>query len=185
MRCLSTFSVCRWAYGFIFTSLTPQTLPQICESWLKFYLVQVCKLCHYTLVEAVEPFKLQPTSMSYICESFECMKRLWMGIYLQTHTVTTTDTSPDLVKLAKILPDASVQTMPLCFDWGFRTFQTTSHVHAIHIWGVWVPSQIMDGHISSHSHYYHHRCFARFVRVGWNSTWCKCANHATTFCLRL
>jgi hypothetical protein len=59
-----------------------------------------------------------------------------MGIWLHTHTVTTTDTSPDLGKLGEILPDASVQTMPLHFGCGCRTFQTASHVHAIHIWGV-------------------------------------------------
>ncbi len=177
-----------------------------------------------------------------------------MDIYLQTHTVTTTDTSPDLVKLAKILPDASVQTMSLCFDWGCRTFsncipspcytymrclsafsdygwayiftltplppqmlrqicesllkfylmqvckpchyimhfawgcrtfQTASPFHGIHIWEVWAPSQVTDGDIASHSHRYLHRCFPRFLRVSWNPTWCKCANHATRLWLRL
>ncbi len=39
--------------------------------------------------------------------------------------------------------------------------------------------------MASHSHRYHHRCFPRFVRVGWNPTWCKCANHATMLWLRL
>jgi len=39
---------------------------------------------------------------------------LWMGIWLHTHTVsTTTDVSPDLGELAEILGDASVQTIPL------------------------------------------------------------------------
>ncbi len=75
--------------------------------------------------------------------------------------------------------------MPLRFDWGCRTFQTASHVHVIHIWGVWAPSQVMDEHMASHSHRYHHRCFSRFVRIGWNPTWCKCANHATMLWLRL
>ncbi len=64
MRCLSTFSGCGWAYGFTFTQLPPLTLPQICESWLKSYLMQVCKPCHYALVDAVEPFKLHPMPMS-------------------------------------------------------------------------------------------------------------------------
>jgi hypothetical protein len=41
-------------------------LPQICESWLKSYLMQVCKPCRYGLVEGVEPFKLHPMSSSYI-----------------------------------------------------------------------------------------------------------------------
>jgi hypothetical protein len=221
MRCLSTFSGCEWEYGFTLTPLLPRTFPQICESWLKSYLMQVCKPCHYALIEAVEPFKLHPISMTYIyerfehllrlwmgiwlhihlppqtllqiCESwlksclmqvckpchyaliesvepcklhpmsmsytyevFEHLLRLWMGIWLHTHTITITDISPDLWGLAEILPDASVQTMPLCFGWGCRTIQTATHVHVIHIWGVGVPSQVVDGHMASHSHHYHH-----------------------------
>jgi hypothetical protein len=93
-----------------------------------------------------------------------------MGIWLHIHIIATTDTFPDLWNGAYILPDASVQTMPLHFGWGCRTFQTSSHVHGIPIWGVWVPSQVMDGHMASHSHFWHHRCCPRFVRVGWNHT---------------
>ncbi len=77
--------------------------------------MQVCKPCHYALVKAIEPFKLHPMSMSYIYEVFEHIFRLWMGIWLHIHIVTTTDTSPYLRELAESLPDASVQTMPLCF----------------------------------------------------------------------
>ncbi len=172
-------------YGFTITPLPPQMLPQICESWLKSYLMQVCKPCHYNLIEAVEPFKLHPMSLAYIHVVFEGLLRLWMGIWLHTHNATTTDTSPDLWELAEILPCASVQTMPLCFCWGCRTFQTASHVSINHIWDVWVPSQVVDGHMASHSHHYHHRCFPRFGDVGWNPTWCKCANYATTLWLRL
>ncbi len=116
MRCLRAFSECGWAYGFELTLLQPQMLPQIWESWLKFYLMQVCKPCHYGLIEAVEPIKLQTISMSYPCEVFEHLLRLRMGIWLHTHTITTADASPDLGKLAKILLDTSVQTMPLRFD---------------------------------------------------------------------
>jgi hypothetical protein len=54
------------------------------------------KKIHYTLVEAVEPFKLHPMSILFIYEVFECLLRLWMGIWLHTHTITTTDVSPDL-----------------------------------------------------------------------------------------
>ncbi len=91
-------------------------LPQIWESWLKSYLMQECKPCHYALIEAVEPFKLHPMSLLYMYEVFEHLLRLWMGVWLHTHIVTTADTSPDLRKLAEILPDASVQIMPLRFD---------------------------------------------------------------------
>ena len=83
-------------YGFTITLLPPLTVPESCESWLKSYLMQVCKPCHYTLIEAVEPFKLHPVFMSYIHEVFERLLRLRMGIWLPTHIDTTTDASPDL-----------------------------------------------------------------------------------------
>ncbi len=62
---------------------------------LKSYLMQVCKPYHCALVEVVEPFKLHPMSMSYIYEVFEHLLRFWMGIWLDIHISTTTDTSPD------------------------------------------------------------------------------------------
>jgi hypothetical protein len=72
--------------------------PRFVRGWLKSYLMQVCKPCHYGLVEAVESFKLHPSSISYIHKVFEHLLRLWMGIWLHTHTVTTTAASPDLGK---------------------------------------------------------------------------------------
>jgi hypothetical protein len=77
--------------------------------------MQVCKPCHYNLVEAVEPCKLHLLPMSYIHKVFEHLLRLWMGIWLHTQTITTTAASPDLEMRAETLPDASVQTMPLRF----------------------------------------------------------------------
>jgi hypothetical protein len=79
--------------GFTLRLFPPELLPKIREGLLKFYMMQVCKPYHYTLVEAVEPFKLQPMSMAYIYEVFEHLLRLWMGIWLHLHIVTTTDTS--------------------------------------------------------------------------------------------
>jgi hypothetical protein len=90
-------------------------LPQICENRLKSYLMQVCEPCHYALIEIVEPFKLHPMFMSYIYEVFEHLLRLRMGIWLHSQTLTTTDASLDWGKLGEILPDTSVQTMPLRF----------------------------------------------------------------------
>ncbi len=87
--CLGAFWGCGWAYGFTLTPLPPQMFLQICEILLKSDLLQVCKPCHYALVDAVEPFQLHHMSMSYIYEVFECLLRLWMGIWLPTHTITT------------------------------------------------------------------------------------------------
>jgi hypothetical protein len=65
--------------------------------------------------------------------TFNC---LGMGIWMNTHSVTTTDVSQGLKKLAKMLGDASVQTMQFSNGWGCRTSQTASHIHVIQIWGV-------------------------------------------------
>ena len=73
----------------------------------------MCKQYHYAIVEAVEPFKLHPTFMSYKYEVFDHLQLLGMGIWLHTHSVIITDISPDLGELAESLGDASVQTMPL------------------------------------------------------------------------
>ncbi len=151
MQCLSALLGCGWAYGFTFILLPPQKLPQICDSWLKSYLMQMCKPCHYALVESVEPFKQHPMSMSYIYAVFKHLLRLWIGLGLHIHIGTPTDTSPDLSKLAEIPPDASVQTMPLHYGWGCRTSQNASHVHNIHIWGVWAPFKDVDWPMASHS----------------------------------
>ncbi len=134
MRYLSVFFDCGWAYGFTFSLLPLQTLPHICESWVKSDLMLVCEPCNYALVEVVEPFKLHPTPMWYIYERFECLVRLWMGVWLQTHTVTTTDASPDLGKLAEILPDASVQTVHKQFGWGCRTSNCIPGPWHTYIW---------------------------------------------------
>ena len=76
----------------------------------------MCKPYHYTIVEVVEPFKLHPTSMSYKYEVFDHLQLLGMGIWLHSHTVTTTDVSPDLGEPAESLGDASVQTIPLHYS---------------------------------------------------------------------
>ncbi len=73
----------------------------------------MCKPYHYAIVEAVEPFKLHPTSMSYKYEGFDHLQLLGMGIWLHTHSVIITDISPDMEELAECLGDASVITMPL------------------------------------------------------------------------
>ena len=65
------------------------------------------------MVEALEPFKLHPTVMSFKYEVFDHLQLLGMGIWLHSHSVKITDISPDMGELAESLGDASVQTMPL------------------------------------------------------------------------
>jgi hypothetical protein len=51
--------------------------------------------------------------MSYIYKVFEHLKQLSMGIWQHTHTVTTTEVSPDLGEFAEILDDVSVEMISL------------------------------------------------------------------------
>ena len=74
--------------------------------------------------------------MSYIYKVFEHLEQLWMGIWQHTHTVTTTEVSPDLGEFAEILDDVNVKTIPIRYHWGCRTFQTASDIYVIHILGV-------------------------------------------------
>ena len=74
-----------------------------------------------------------------------------MGIWQNIHTVTTTDVSPDLGEFSEIIDDVSVEMIPIRYQWGCRTFQTASHIHVIHILGVWTPYTVVDG-IWQHIH---------------------------------
>ena len=73
------------------------------------------------MVEAVELFKLHPTSMSYIyihiihiySKVFDHLKQLWMGIWQHIHTIATTEVSPDLGEFTEIQDDVSVEMIPL------------------------------------------------------------------------
>ena len=103
-----------------------------------------------------------------------------MGTWLYTHTVTTTDVSPDLRELAEVLGDVSVQTMPMHYGWGCRTFQTASNIQVKQIWGIRAPSAVVDGHME-HTHTI---ITTKFGRVSKHSSWCKFANRTTMWRLR-
>jgi hypothetical protein len=68
------------------------------------------------MVEAVEPFKLHITSMSYLYEVFEHLQLLCIDVRMHIHSITSTDVSPDLGELAESLGDVGVQTIPLHND---------------------------------------------------------------------
>ena len=71
------------------------------------------KLSHYAIVEAVEPFKLHPTSMSFIYKVFEHLKQMRIGIWRHIHSITTTEVSPDLGEFTEILDVVSVEMIRL------------------------------------------------------------------------
>jgi hypothetical protein len=99
----------------IHTITTTDVSPDLGEELAEILDDVNVKLSQYAITEAVEPFKLHPTSMSYIYLVFEHLKQLWMSIWQHIHTVATTEVSPDLGELAKIQDDVSVEMIPLCY----------------------------------------------------------------------
>jgi hypothetical protein len=59
--------------------------------------------CHYTCVEAINHFRLHPTSILCIDKVFEHLLMLWIGIMMPPHTITTTTVVSNFGELAKIL----------------------------------------------------------------------------------
>ena len=96
-----------------------------------------------------------------------------------------TNIALDLGELTKVLGEVCVQIMPLCYRCGCITFQTASHIHVIHIEGVWAPSIVVDGHMDAHLYHYRHKHSPRFGRVEQSPGWSMCANYATMLWLRL
>ncbi len=152
---------------------------------LSFFQQSVWKWSHYAFTEAIEPFKLHPTSMSFKYKVLEHLKQLWMEIWRHIHSVTTTEVSPELGELAEILDDVNDKTIRIRYHWGCRTFQTASHIHVIHILDVWTSKTVVDEDMAAYSHRYHHRGFPRFGRVYCNPRWCQCGNDPSTLSLRM
>ncbi len=51
--------------------------------------------------------------MSYIYNLFEHLKQLWIVKWQHTHTITTTEVTPDFGELAEIIDYVSVEMIPL------------------------------------------------------------------------
>jgi hypothetical protein len=69
------------------------------EGLMLFCLVS--KPCHFAMIGSREPFNC----IQHPCYTkvFQHLQMLWMGIWMHTHTFTTTDVIPDLEELDEIL----------------------------------------------------------------------------------
>ena len=102
--------------------------------------------------------------MTYTYKVFEHLHLLWMGIWLHTHTITTTDVSPDLGELAEIIGDvvckpchyAIVEAVvlfklhPTSMTYIYKVFE---HLHLLWMGIIWL-------------HHHTITSFPRFRRVG-------------------
>jgi hypothetical protein len=102
------------------------------------------------------------------------------------HTITTTDIYPDLRGLAEILVlgYVCVQTMPLCYGWGYTYTRVPLELHPTsisyiykrcvkgkHLQLLWMGIWLYTHTITTTG------CFPKFGRVGRNAkSWCDSAN---------
>ena len=93
------------------TNISPYLRDELGET---LELMEVCQQCYYTnsMVEAVNRFKLHPTSISCLFKVCEHLLLRWMGIWIHTHPLMVANLSPDLRELAETLGDGdgSLQT---------------------------------------------------------------------------
>ncbi len=114
------------------------------------------KTCH--LVEAVKPFKLHLTSISYIYKVVEHIQLvMWIGIWPLTHTDILPQKSPQIWESwlkPETIGDVSVQIMSLHlhYDWVCWTFKRAFLIHVIYIWGVWAVFFLWTMIIWIHTH---------------------------------
>jgi hypothetical protein len=133
----------------------------------------VSKPYHFTMVEAVEPFKLHPTSMSHtyircVGGTFSCcgwaygcthIPYRYHHRYLPRFERIGWNPCPWLCMCSN---HATMLWVRLYLYQS--TFRTASHIHFIHIYEVCkvqASSTVVDGHMAVHSHYYHHRMFSQ------------------------
>jgi len=96
IRCLNTLNSCGWAYGCTLTPLSPQSFPQIWESWLKSVLPKEQELIPEYWVNifraCVRPCMLPPTDKRRRCilckTTHLCYILMVFCSYLEYNTVT-------------------------------------------------------------------------------------------------
>ena len=107
---------------------------------LKTHQVQVKHPCH-TYARCLTTFICNGWAYGFITTSFsrQVLAQIWE------------------ISQPKSWVTARLQTRPLYKQWGFRPTQSGSHIHVIHIQGVWQPSYAMDGHMDPSPLHYHGR----------------------------
>ena len=74
-------------------------------------------------------------------------------------TLTIADIHPQCCRVVwKLMSWRRANNATTLYDWGCKSYHTGSHIHVIHIQGVWVPSAVVDWHMNAPTHPCHSRC---------------------------
>jgi hypothetical protein len=70
---------------------------------------------YYSMVEAVDHFRLDPTNILYIHKVFNNLLLCWQGVWMHPYIITTTTVAPHFENLDEILGYGLVQIIPICY----------------------------------------------------------------------
>ena len=96
------------------------------------------------MIKAVDPIKIDPTSMSDICKVFDNFHMLWMWIWMCPYNITAALIDQVLGSHLEKWVIPGQQMMVKYSDWGCRPNQDWSHIYVRHMQGVWEPSYALD-----------------------------------------
>ena len=96
------------------------------------------------MIEAVDPIKIDPTSMSDTCKVFDNLHMLWMWIWMCPYNIMAALIDQALGSHLEIWVIPGQQMMVKYSDWGCRPNQDWSHIYVRHMQGVWQPSYALD-----------------------------------------
>ncbi len=123
------------------------------------------KWCQGAVVEALTQHRIVLTYAPKIWNVFDKLHKLWIGIWIHHHTITTTCAGLDLRfgKTAEILYYCCVtKMMPRCSGWCSNPSWNSSHMYFYCMKCVWQTLYAVDGHIDPSPHRFHHMCWPRF-----------------------
>jgi len=132
-------------------------------------MIDLCKRCHYTCVEALNNFILHSKSILYIKSVWAPSDIVDRHNYASSHhhhhnrfpIFWRADWIPRWLTCAN---DATAEALN-----NFR-LHPTSILNICKV--VWAPSDVVDRHMDASSHHHYHKCCLQFLRAGWNpSDW--------------
>ena len=134
MRWLTTFICCGWGYGSIIMPLLPHLLTKIWDISWKPDWPGHSKWSPCALVEVPNPQRMVPISNPYIYKVIDNLHMLWMGmgIWIHHHAITLVDQD-----FWSSLFAGAQQMKHVGICWGSKLTWNGSHIHSIHIQGVW------------------------------------------------
>ena len=109
------------------------------------------------IIEAVDPIKIDPTSMSYSCKVFDNLHMQWMCIWMGPYNITAALVDPVFGSHLEFCLTPWQQKMVKCSDWSCISNQDWSHINLKHM--IWmgpynITAPLVDQAFRSHREFW-------------------------------